>query len=61
MIATDPTLGRLPVLVDGDMTLFESGVILLYLGETYGGLDTAEKRYGAASWVSAPELMLSHG
>jgi glutathione S-transferase len=40
------------------MTLFESGAILLYLGEKYGGL---EKRYGAASWVSAPELMLSHG
>lgn len=28
--------GKVPGLVDGDLTLFESGAILLYLGERYG-------------------------
>jgi len=28
--------GKVPGLVDGDLTFFESGAIVLYLGETYG-------------------------
>lgn len=36
--------GRIPALVDGDVTLFENAAILLYLGEKYGGLDTLQKR-----------------
>ena len=28
--------GKVPGLMDGDLTFFESGAILLYLGETYG-------------------------
>jgi glutathione S-transferase len=34
-LAVNPR-GKVPGLVDGDLTFFESGAILLYLGETYG-------------------------
>jgi glutathione S-transferase len=35
MLALNPH-GKIPVLVDGDLSLFESGAILLYLGSRYG-------------------------
>ena len=31
--------------------MFESGAILLYMAERYGGLDTPERRASAAQWV----------
>lgn len=43
--------GKLPALQDGDVTLFESGAILLYLAETCGGADTAAKRAELAKWI----------
>ena len=33
------------------MELFESGAILLYLADMYGGLDTPAKRAEASKWV----------
>lgn len=43
--------GKLPALQDGDVTLFESGAILLYLAETLGGADTAAKRAELSKWI----------
>ena len=31
-------LGRSPVITDGDLTIAESGAIIEYVGQTYGGL-----------------------
>ncbi|MEW5313118.1 MAG: hypothetical protein WDW38_004709 [Sanguina aurantia] len=42
---------KVPALEDGDMTLFESGAILLYLGERCGQLSTPTARARAAAWV----------
>jgi glutathione S-transferase len=45
--------GRVPVLVDGDLTLWESHAILAYLGETTGRLwpATAAGRAEALKWL----------
>jgi glutathione S-transferase len=47
--------GQMPVLQDGDHTLFESGAILLYLGERHPALLPAEPgaRYEAITWMFA--------
>jgi glutathione S-transferase len=51
-LAVNPA-GRVPVLVDGDMTLRESHAILAYLGETTGRLwpATAAGRAAALQWL----------
>lgn len=45
-------MGQVPALRDGDgVALFESGAILMYLADRYGGLDTPEARARAGCWV----------
>ncbi len=44
--------GKLPAIQCDDGTaVFESGAILLYLADRYGGLTTPEQRAVAAQWV----------
>ena len=46
-------LGRVPCLRDGELTIFESGAILLYLAEKTGQLLPTDPagRYGAIQWL----------
>lgn len=43
--------GQIPAMRDGTLNIFESGAILMYLADKYGGLDTPEKRAEASKWV----------
>jgi len=43
--------GKIPALQDGQLGVFESGAILMYIADKYGGLDTPEKRAEASKWV----------
>lgn len=55
-IANVHPFGQVPALVNDDVSppfaVFESGAILLYMGEKYGALKTPEERAQAAQWVS---------
>ena len=43
---------QVPFLTDDDgIEIFESGAILMYLADTYGGYDTPQKRAGVGKWV----------
>ena len=44
-------IGKVPAIVDGDFTLWESGAIMLYLADKYGKADTVEQRAEIAQWV----------
>lgn len=43
--------GQVPAMRDGDVEIFESGAILAYLSDAYGGLDTPEKRATVMPWL----------
>jgi glutathione S-transferase len=50
-LALNP-IGKVPVLVDGDFKLWESGAILLYLAEKYGEIPSSlEERSIITQWV----------
>lgn len=49
-LALNP-FGKVPAMEDGDLKLAESGAILLYLAEKYGGLTTPEQRARANQWI----------
>lgn len=54
--------GKVPAIVDGDLKLWESGAILLYLAEKYGGeADTIEQRAVLAQWVLFANATLGPG
>lgn len=64
-LAVSP-LGRVPCLVDGDLTLFESGAIAQYLCETYddGRLHRAPghpERPAWLQWLHYAETVAAHG
>mmetsp|Transcript_18363 Transcript_18363/g.18450 ORF Transcript_18363/g.18450 Transcript_18363/m.18450 type:complete len:241 (+) Transcript_18363:61-783(+) len=43
--------GQVPFLTDNDVEVFESGAILLYLADKYGGYDSPEERASYTKWV----------
>jgi glutathione S-transferase len=50
-LAINP-MGKVPTLEDGDYKIWESGAILLYLGDKYGKTsENTEKRSTLAQWV----------
>ncbi|PSB19040.1 glutathione S-transferase family protein [Phormidesmis priestleyi ULC007] len=60
-LAINP-FAKVPAIVDGDFTLWESGAILMYLAEKYGHeLDSTEKRATIAQWVLFANSTLATG
>ncbi len=54
--------GKVPTIVDGDFALFESGAILLYLNQKYGGKDLSiEQQSILAQWVLFGNSTLATG
>ena len=52
--------GKLPAIqTESGVPVFESGAILLYLADEYGGLKTSEERATAAQWVLFANATLS--
>jgi glutathione S-transferase len=50
-LATNP-IGKVPAIVDGDLHLWESGAILLYLADQYGGgFASAAERAQTNQWL----------
>ncbi|OKH27774.1 glutathione S-transferase family protein [Chroogloeocystis siderophila] len=60
-LAINP-MGKVPAIVDGDVRLWESGAILLYLAEKYGKeISSLEERAIAAQWVLFANATLGPG
>jgi glutathione S-transferase len=59
-LAINP-FGKVPALVDGDLSLWESGALLLYIGEQYGELTSTRARAIAAQWVLFANASLGPG
>ncbi len=60
-LAINP-MGKVPAIVDGDLQLWESGAILLYLAEKYGStLLTLEQRAEFTQWVMFANATLGPG
>lgn len=60
-LAINP-VGKVPAIVDGDLKLWESGAILLYLADKYDlGITTAEQRAELAQWVLFANATLGPG
>lgn len=60
-LAINP-MGKVPAIVDGDLQLWESGAILLYLTEKYGSAPlTLEQRAEFAQWVLFANATLGPG
>lgn len=59
-LAINP-IGRVPAIVDGDLKLWESGAILLYLAEKYDQPVSIEQRAEYAQWVLFANATLGPG
>ena len=60
-LAINP-MGKVPAIEDGEITLWESGAILLYLAEKYGNVGTSlEERSVRAQWVLFANSTLATG
>lgn len=55
-------IGKVPAIVDGDLKLWESGAILMYLAQKYGNMPTEpEKQAIIAQWILFANSTLATG
>lgn len=59
-LALNP-MGKVPAIVDGELSLWESGAILLYLADRYGGSLTLEERAQISQWILFANATLGPG
>ncbi|MDX2213891.1 MAG: glutathione S-transferase family protein [Oculatellaceae cyanobacterium bins.114] len=59
-LAINP-MGKVPAIVDGDLKLWESGAILIYLSDKYDAPVTLEERATIAQWVLFANATLGPG
>ncbi len=59
-LAINP-MGKVPAIIDGELKLWESGAILLYLADKYGGTSSPEERALWAQWSLFANATLGPG